>query len=198
MRNRSPPERRRRRDASDDRLVTAGPREQVGLIGQPTGVRSEQQPSPGRDIQAPAANMGLMRHANSLLPIRHTFHHSDRVNRAARSIGPVGVENRVICACRIPCDRAVLGADGRAYSSSHRPGAARGSLDRRPPQCPGRDQAGEAAADDHHPRAGCGSHNPPDLPYSVSVVVGQPAGSCQVSRSGSSRSASAGPQLPLA
>ena len=66
-----------------------------------------------------------------------------------------------------------------------------GDLDRPVPQLPGGEQAGEAAADDHHaPRD--------DVVDDVLVHQAQPAGSCQVWPSGSNRSASSGPQLPRA
>src|SRR5215467_15645689 len=65
-------------------------------------------------------------------------------------------------------------------------------------QPPGREQAGESAADDHHPGAGCCGHGLPRSFVLYGLRVGQPLGSCQVSRSGSSRSASLGPQLPRA
>jgi hypothetical protein len=56
----------------------------------------------------------------------------------------------------------------------------------------GREQPGEAAADDHDAGpAGLACHR-------MLRCIPQPAGSCQVSLLGSSRSASSGPQLPTA
>jgi hypothetical protein len=55
-----------------------------------------------------------------------------------------------------------------------------------------REQPGESAADDH-------DAGPPGLAcHRMLRSLPQPAGSCQVSLPGSSRSASCGPQLPLA
>jgi hypothetical protein len=74
-------------------------------MGQPTGVRAEQQPSPGGDIEAAATNMGSMWHANTLLAIQHRFHRSNRVKRAAcqiwwfvgsRCAHPSGVRPRAV------------------------------------------------------------------------------------------------------
>ena len=64
-----------------------------------------------------------------------------------------------------------------------------GDLDRGTAQGPGGEQPGESAADDHH--------------TALAMLVaheasGEPAGSYQLSRSGSSRVASPGPQLPRA
>ena len=74
-----------------------------------------------------------------------------------------------------------------------------GDLDRGPAQRPDREQAGEPASDDHHPAlAALVVHAAPSLLGSVRKPAGQPAGSYQASRSGSRRSASLGPQVPLA
>ena len=60
------------------------------------------------------------------------------------------------------------------------------------PQRADREQAGEAAAHDHHAAL------PGLMCHRMLRSIPHPAGSCQVSRLGSSRSASSGPQLPRA
>ena len=70
-----------------------------------------------------------------------------------------------------------------------------GHLDRRARQHPGGEQPGESAAHDHHPALAV------LVVHAVFRSVpwrAQPAGSSHLSRSGSSRSASVGPQLPRA
>ena len=60
------------------------------------------------------------------------------------------------------------------------------------PQSADREQAGEAAADDHHAAL------PGLICHRMLRSIPHPAGSCQVSLLGSRRSASSGPQLPRA
>src|SRR5262249_57579279 len=73
-----------------------------------------------------------------------------------------------------------------------------GHVNRGTPQRPGREQAREAAADDYHSAPVVlvvhGTRRPSFV--RSATPAGQPAGSCQESRSGSSRSASLGPPLP--